>query len=73
MLPPVVGRRMPDEPLRVSFVMGSATAPFAGSSGIARLRQTAALHLIHETAVVVLPGTQPRERLTNSAWFALVV
>ena len=59
--------------LSVSFVMGSATAPFARATRVARLRQTAALHLIHETAVVVLSSAQPRKRLTNSAWFALVV
>ena len=64
---------MPDEPLRVSFVMGSATAAFARSCGIAGLRQAAALHLVHETAVVVLSSAQPRKGLTNSARFALVI
>ena len=53
--------------------MGRAAAPCARATRVARLRQAAALHLVHETAVVVLPGAQPREGLANSAWLALII
>ena len=69
----IVGWCMSYEPLRVSFVMGRATAALARATRVARLRQAAALHLVHETAVVVLPGAQPREGLANSAWLALII
>ena len=59
--------------LRVSFVMGSAAAPLARATRVARLRQAAALHLVHETAVVVLSSAQSYKALANSARFALVI
>ena len=64
---------MPDEPLRVSFVMGSATAALPVLWGPRSCASASLLHLVHETAVVVLPRAQPRKGLTNSARFALVI